>query len=257
MLAFGHLQALHCISPLYPAPNYQEIKEHEQDRRQNKRLHSSHQIRPCKPDCAYLILPPHILFSLKREEMAMHAYCLTLNPNYTLLLNSYLPIERSLDLRLLIKSPYIRWRHIYPYMEAESMGVRYLDLAYVSRHKDIDLSFLLSTLDTVNWYWAGLSRNPEVPLWFILAHPDLPWNWAIVSEHRVTLETVLIYSHLPWVIKALSRNPTLTWRQIQEHNSRIKWDIKELAWNPFSHTNAARVIQRVWRRSITRLSSCL
>ena len=116
------------------------------------------------------------------------------------------------------------------------------------------------TLDMIEkrWVrpWTRLSNNPNVTVEFIEAHPEIHWDWEILSyglkadvatirrkgldvcwmkysrNPSVTLPDVLANLDLPWDWRGLSSTVSMTVQQLVETKSRIPWNFCEYVRNP-------------------------
>ena len=92
--------------------------------------------------------------------------------------------------------------------------------------------------------WKSLSRNPDITMEFVLAHPDKPWDWKWLSYNpNITMEFVLApfsrrgeavthdYSDKPWDWGMLSTNPNITMEFVLTHSEK-PWDWGMMSYNP-------------------------
>jgi hypothetical protein len=60
-----------------------------------------------------------------------------------------------------------------------------------------------------NWSWIWLSKNPNITMEIVEAHPDKPWNWSwrgLSRNPNITMEFVEAYPDKPWSWHGLSSN---------------------------------------------------
>ena len=58
--------------------------------------------------------------------------------------------------------------------------------------------FVLANLDK-DWWWHGISRNPNITWDIVQANPDKPWDWETLSENpNITWDIVQANQDKPW-----------------------------------------------------------
>lgn len=82
------------------------------------------------------------------------------------------------------------------------------------------------------YFYGGLSKNPCIPLEYILANHALPWNWtAVTKHHSVTIALIASHPQIPWDLPELYTNPTLTMEFIMTHPAE-NWNWSALSRHP-------------------------
>lgn len=66
----------------------------------------------------------------------------------------------------------------------------------------------------LSWDWNTLSGNRRLTIRDVVSHPDLPWNWSILSRHSMTLSDILAHTTMPWDWDEVSANRSVTWEAI-------------------------------------------
>jgi hypothetical protein len=95
----------------------------------------------------------------------------------------------------------------------------------ISSHKNIPLEFIIKHPE-YPWNWHEVSKNPNLTPEFIEQYPDLPWNWSIItSRDIITMEFVEKHPHYEWDWYSMSFNSNLTFNVITENpGKRWYWE---------------------------------
>lgn len=109
---------------------------------------------------------------------------------------------------------------------------------------------LVLTRPTESWDWVALSDNPRISWEEMLAHPELPWttlsakapveymlahpelqvDWALLSANPTLLERHLLLP-LPWDWASASKGANISWAFVQAH-PEFPWSMDGLSQNP-------------------------
>lgn len=93
----------------------------------------------------------------------------------------------------------------------------------ISKNPNITLDNIM-TRPQGPWYYLMLSKNTNIPLWYIKQNLHLNWGWNEISQRSdVTWDIVINNPTIPWNIKALSCNKNIT-LDIIIQNSQLAWD---------------------------------
>ena len=118
-----------------------------------------------------------------------------------------------------------------------------------------------------NWNKSELSRNPNIPIEYILNHPEINWNYNNVLMHphcnkeyfdiiikkynvnpknyiynkNLDMNVILENPDVKWDIEYLSQHPKITIKIIEE-NENIDWNFLWLSCNPNININFVKHI---------------
>lgn len=82
--------------------------------------------------------------------------------------------------------------------------------------------------DTRHTY--ALNKNPNLNLQFVLSHPEIRWNWSLVSEAPlITIEDIRLHLHLKWDWDILTSRIHI--KDIFAH-PELRWNMKYISKNP-------------------------
>lgn len=71
--------------------------------------------------------------------------------------------------------------------------------------------------------WSSLSQNKNIPIDFILAHPEYPWDYKEISQHReLTISHILANLEKPWNWYYITIHPNITFKDMIS-NKELPW----------------------------------
>jgi hypothetical protein len=105
--------------------------------------------------------------------------------------------------------------------------------------------------------WNELSKNPGIPIDFILAHPEKPWDFRGVSQRPdLIIDHVLAHVDKPWSWYHLTIHPNITARNMFAHRDLPwSWDYiytkRDVAFGDIlDHPNLVR--WRAWQVALSK-----
>ena len=151
--------------------------------------------------------------------------------------------QRSdLDWEFLINKPGLPWdwsqvsrSPAIPFHVIVDHTMKPWDWISVASRRDIDLTFIKDTMNTVNistwkstWNWNILSWNVSVTWKFISEHPDYPWDWKVLSSKRnAPVDFILSHLDIGWHWPAVFSLPVTM--DLIDSNVKIKFDYKVIS----------------------------
>ncbi len=92
-----------------------------------------------------------------------------------------------------------------------------------------------------------MTKNPNLTLEFIEAHPKYNWDWETLSTHGiVTMEFIETHPSYPWNWSSMSYNRNLTMKFIERHN-KVAWDKYWIFHNPFTEEKELFILKEARR----------
>jgi len=67
--------------------------------------------------------------------------------------------------------------------------------------------------------WHAISNNKNITIYDVLAHPNRPWNWDILSK-KIPIDDIIKNKHLPWKVIMIKKEIDIHY--IKEH-SDLQW----------------------------------
>ena len=68
----------------------------------------------------------------------------------------------------------------------------------ISPNPSLSFDFVLAHPELM-WDWWGLSSNPSLPFDFVLTHPELNWSWYHLSSNpHLSIDFVLSHPEIDW-----------------------------------------------------------
>jgi hypothetical protein len=96
------------------------------------------------------------------------------------------------------------------------------------------LRTLPSYINNNDLLYEVLSKNPNLPIEYVINNPHLPWDWSYITKNHPSVTIDLIESsplEIPWELNKLRSNRTLTLDFVKTHPN-IDWDWSLIAINP-------------------------
>jgi hypothetical protein len=105
-----------------------------------------------------------------------------------------------------------------------------LNRQLISRNPNIPIKYILAHPE-IPWDYFYVSGNPNLTLSIILTYHEKPWYWSMISQNpNITLEDILAHPELPWVWNCVSQNPNITLQDILTY-PKLPWNWFHLSQN--------------------------
>jgi len=130
---------------------------------------------------------------------------------------SVLPTNRNIRMETILSHPVFPWGNV-----AKSPNLR---LSHVLAHAS-------QSVGHSGWDWFSITVNRNA--WTsadLLAHPDLPWHWPLISNDVQLTPELLTRLRDKWNYESLSRNPSVTLDMIEAFPDH-PWNWMRVSQNP-------------------------
>ena len=119
--------------------------------------------------------------------------------------------------------------HKYKYVGTHSL---YTYTGWKSLSENPNVTFEILEQHIEHWNYESLSRNPCLPLNFVVKHPDKPWEWYQLSNHpMLSIDIVKSLSHKGWNWNKVSAHPNINMQNIID-NPKLGWMYFSVSSNP-------------------------
>jgi hypothetical protein len=105
---------------------------------------------------------------------------------------------------------------------------------------------LIDACPDKEWHWANVSRNPNLTVTYVMAHPEIPWDWDAFNYSLNIGGQLSRIKHLPhWNWTKMAYNPHLTAQDILE-NPELPLNLHTVSTHTTIHKEDLQVVAWAW-----------